>query len=98
MPAVEPRLPDDARLRDLVSRAAGELARAAPLGAALLTGRSSGLPDGAITAYQRESRQLAETALELDRLTGLAGDDELDRLALAHALHRVSRAAPRPPP
>src|SRR5258708_3182894 len=98
MPELEPRLPDDARLRDVVSRAAGEVAGAAPLGTSLLTGRSTGLPDGGITAHQQESRQLADTAAELDGLNGLTGDDELDRLALAHGLHRVSRAAtPRPP-
>src|SRR5258708_12005939 len=98
MPEVEPRLPDDPRLRQLVSRAVAELAGAAPLGAALLTGRSPGLPDGGLLAYQRESQQLGETASELDGLTGHAGDDELDRLALANALHRVSGAAsPRPP-
>ncbi|HXA43066.1 MAG TPA: hypothetical protein VNV65_09170 [Candidatus Solibacter sp.] len=98
MPEVEPRLPDNARLRDLVGLAAEELAVAAPLGAAILSGRSTGLPDGGIVAHQRESQQLAETAAELDTLDGLDGDDELDRLALAHALHRVSRAAtPRPP-
>src|SRR5258708_35795203 len=92
MPEVEPRMPDDVGLRDLVRRAAGELDSAAPLGAALLSGRSTGLPDGGLVAHQRESRQLAEIAAELDGLDGLTGDDELDRLALAHALHRVSRA------
>src|SRR5258708_38290987 len=98
MPEVEPRVPDDARLRDLVRRAADELAVAAPLGAALLSGRSTGLPDGGLAAHQRESRHLAEIAAELDGLKGLSGDDELDRLALAHALDRVSHAVtPRPP-
>src|SRR5258708_25134643 len=98
MPEVEPRMPDDVRLRDLVRRAAGELDSAAPLGAALLSGRSTGLPDGGLAAHQRESRQLAEIAAELDGLEGLAGDDELDRLALAPALDRVSHAVtPRPP-
>jgi hypothetical protein len=95
---IEARLPNDPRLRELVTRARSELATADPLGAALLTGETSNLPDGSSEAVTRESQDLLALAVELEGFEGLEGDDELDRLALAHTLRRVTPdPKPRPP-
>jgi hypothetical protein len=95
---IEARLPSDPRLRGLVTRARDELAFADPLGAALLTGATGNLPDGSHEAQGRESQNLMALADTLEALDGLDGEDELDRLALALALRRVTPAPePRPP-
>jgi hypothetical protein len=92
------RLPDDPRLRDLVTRTRAELGVADPLGAALLTGDPAGLPDSSLAAHAQQSRRLEAIADELETLESLAGDDELDRSALAHSLRRVVHSSiPRPP-
>jgi len=95
---IEARLPQDPRLRQLVTRAQDELAIADPLGAALLTGETGHLPDGSAGEMAHESQRLVALVAELESLDGLDGDDDLDRSALAHSLRRVTPAPePRPP-
>jgi hypothetical protein len=95
---LEARLPQDPRLRELVTRAQDELAIADPLGAALLRGETGRLPDGSPDALAHETERLRTLAAELEALDGLEGDDELDRSALAHSIRRVTLAPePRPP-
>ena len=95
---LEARLPQDPRLRELVTRAQDELAIADPLGVALLRGETGHLPDGSVEALAHETERLRALAAELEALGGLEGDEELDRSSLAHSLRRVTLAPqPRPP-